>query len=86
MTGVVTKGLFEGYSSVEQWVKHVATALTGTPGCYQAGGGPPPPRSTFETDGFWVRIDNTSWGYAWVPDEIAARDKTGKYKAGQESP
>lgn len=86
---MITKGPFEGWSTVAQWVRHVDLSAPGTPGCYRAGGGPPPPRSEFlGQGGFWVKpIDYYShYFYVWVPDEIAARDNTGKYKAGQESP
>jgi hypothetical protein len=80
------KSPFEGYNSVEQWVRHVTTAPFLTPGCHTAGGGPPPARSTFDgKDGFWVQSSRVEI-YVWVPDEIAARDNSGLYQAGQVSP
>ena len=72
--------------TVEQWVRHVETSPVGTPGCYVAGGGPPPPRSTMGGHaGFWVSTGEPAM-YAFVPDEIAAQDTTGKYRAGMMSP
>ena len=84
---MMTKSPFDGYNSVDQWVRHVMVAPLLTPGCHVAGGGPPPLRSAFDgRDGFWVQGAMGMGMYAWVPDEIAARDTSGVYRAGQNSP
>lgn len=74
------------FDSVAAWVKAAAVDIE----IPVAGGGPPPARSRISShDGFWVR-GPTGLGfstlYVFVPDDLAARDQSGLYQAGQASP